>query len=120
MPRLSAIVRENLSPEQQRVHDLVQQTRGQVRGPFAIWLNVPELAEQCLDKQNKLNHASRLDQRLIQLMILIIARQSAAQFAWYTHSRRAAALGIEANIVDAIRVRTPRSTAMTKNWSMTL
>lgn len=105
MPRLPAIVRENLSPEQQRVHDRVRETRGQVRGPFEIWLNVPELAEQCLDIQHRLNHDARLDQRLMQLMILIMARRSSAQFAWYAHARRAVELGISAHVIEAIRTR---------------
>lgn len=105
MARLPEIVHENLSPEQQRVHDLIKKTRGNVRGPFAIWLNVPELAERCLAIQHMLNHESRLDERLMQLMILIMARQSSAQFAWYVHARHAAALGISADIIEAIRIR---------------
>jgi 4-carboxymuconolactone decarboxylase len=105
MPRLPPVMRETLTPEQQRVFDLIEKTRGNVRGPFAIWLAVPELAEQCLQLQHMLNYNSRLDKRLMQLMILIMARQSSAQFAWFIHARHALELGIAPEIVEAIRTR---------------
>jgi len=120
MPRLPPVVRETLSPEQQRVHDLIKSTRGNVRGPFAIWLAVPELAERCLQLQHMLNYQSRLDKRLMQLMILIMARQSSAQFAWFVHARHASELGIAPEIVEAIaRARRPPSSAATTGSSMT-
>jgi 4-carboxymuconolactone decarboxylase len=105
MPRLPPVVREDLSPVQQRVYDLIKKTRGNVRGPFAIWLNAPELAEHCLAIQHMLNYNSRLDKRSMQLMILIVARRSSAQFAWDIHARHAAELGIEPHVVEAIRTR---------------
>jgi 4-carboxymuconolactone decarboxylase len=55
--------------------------------------------------QHLLNYESRLDKRLMQLLILIMARQGSAQFAWYVHARHAAELGIAADIVEAIRTR---------------
>jgi len=105
MPRLPAIAPETLTGEQKRVYDKIAETRGQVRGPFAIWLNAPQLAEACLQLQNTLNHHSRLDPRLMQLMILVMARRSSAQFAWYAHARHAEKVGLAANIVEAIRTR---------------
>jgi 4-carboxymuconolactone decarboxylase len=105
MARLPPLVREALTPAGQRVYDLIETTRGNVRGPFAIWLSVPELAEQCLKLQHMLNHHSRLDKRLMQLMILIMARRSSAQFAWFVHARHARELGIAPEIVEAIRTK---------------
>jgi 4-carboxymuconolactone decarboxylase len=103
MARLPSPQRDALSPAQQRVYDLIKETRGNVRGPFAIWLNVPELAEPCLRMQHALNYHSRLDKRLMQLMTLIMARRASAQFAWFIHARHAHELGIENEIVEAIR-----------------
>jgi 4-carboxymuconolactone decarboxylase len=105
MARLPAPERDALPPEQQRVFDLIKETRGNVRGPFAIWLNVPELAEPCLRMQHALNYHSRLDKRLMQLMILVMARRASAQFAWFIHARHAHELGIADEIVEAIRTR---------------
>ena len=105
MPRLPPLVRDEMPPAQQRVHDLIKETRGNVRGPFAIWLQVPELAEPCLRLQHMLNYQSRLDKRLMQLMILVMAARSSAQFAWFVHARHAQELDIEPAIVEAIRTR---------------
>jgi 4-carboxymuconolactone decarboxylase len=103
MARLPPVARDTLAPEQQRVFDLIKETRGNVRGPFAIWLHVPELAEPCLRLQHMLNYHSRLDKRLMQIMILIMARKSSAQFAWFIHARHAHELGIDPAIIEAIR-----------------
>jgi 4-carboxymuconolactone decarboxylase len=103
MARLPEIKRENLSGEQLRVFDQIEETRGNVRGPFAIWLNTPHLAEHCLHLQHFLNYGAKLKKRFMQLMILIVARRSSAQFAWFIHARHAAQLGISPEIIEAIR-----------------
>jgi hypothetical protein len=52
MPRLPELNEATLSPEQVNIYREVKRVRGQVRGPFAIWLRNPELAECALNIVN--------------------------------------------------------------------
>jgi 4-carboxymuconolactone decarboxylase len=105
MSRLPGIDESKLTPEQRRIYDEVKRLRGQVRGPFAIWLRNPELAECALKLQDMFASGVRLERRLVQLMILISARLANAQFAWFIHESHALKEGISPDIVEAIRER---------------
>jgi 4-carboxymuconolactone decarboxylase len=105
MPRLPDIDEKQLTPKQRRIYDEVKRVRGHVRGPFAIWLRNPELAESCLKLQDMFASRLRLERRLLQLMILVSARLATAQFAWFIHEPHALKEGVSMNIVEAIRER---------------
>jgi 4-carboxymuconolactone decarboxylase len=105
MPRLPEIDEPKLNQEQRRIYDEVKRVRGQVRGPFAIWLRNPELAEYALKIQDLFASRARLERRLLQLMILVSARLATAQFAWFIHESHALKEGISADLVEAIRER---------------
>ena len=94
MPRLSEIDAAKLTSEQRRIYDEVKRVRGQVRGPFAIWLRNPELAEYALNLQDMFASRVKLERRLVQLMILVSARLAAAQFAWFIHEPHAVKNGV--------------------------
>jgi 4-carboxymuconolactone decarboxylase len=105
MPRLPDLDETKLTLEQKRLYDEIKH----VRGPFAVWLRNPELAEYTLKLQDMFASRVSLDRRLVQLMILVSARLASAQFAWFVHEPHALKLGISPDIVDAIRERrTPR------------
>src|SRR5215471_6154623 len=74
MGRLPDINEATLSSEQRRVYDEINRVRGQVRGPFAVWLRNPELAECTLKLQALFASRSKLDGRLVQLIVLVCAR----------------------------------------------
>ena len=105
MPRLPELEETKLSPEQRKIYDEIKSVRGQVRGPFAVWLRNPELAEYTLKLQDLFASRVQLERRLVQLMILISARLATAQFAWFVHAPHALKLGITPDIVEAIRER---------------
>ena len=85
--------------------------RGQVRGPFAIWLRNAELCESALRLQDMFASRAKLERRLLQLMILVSARMANAQYAWFIHEPHALKLGISPEIIEAIRERrTPEFT----------
>ena len=105
MPRLPEIDEAKLSPDQRRLYDEIKRVRGQVRGPFAVWLRNPELAEYTLKLQDMFASRVKLERRLVQLMILVSARLATAQFAWFVHEPHALKLGISPDIVEAIRER---------------
>jgi 4-carboxymuconolactone decarboxylase len=105
MPRLPEIDEAKLSPDQRRLYDEIKRVRGQVRGPFAVWLRNAELAEHTLALQDLFASRVQLERRLVQLMILVAARFANAQFAWHIHEPHALKLGISPEIVEAIRER---------------
>ena len=105
MGRLPEIDEAKLSPAQRHVYDEVKRVRGQVRGPFAVWLRNAELAESTLKLQDMFASRVKLERRLVQLMILVSARLASAQFAWFVHEPHAVKLGIAPDILEAIRER---------------
>ncbi len=105
MPRLPPVDPATFSPEKRAAYDEILRVRGQVRGPFAIWLTSPELCERALSLQDWFPKRAKLDRRLLELMILVLARQATAQFAWFVHEPHAARLGIRPDIIEAIRER---------------
>ena len=105
MSRLPEIDRDKLSPQHQAAYDEILRVRGQVRGPFAIWLTSPELCQRALSLQDWFPTRGKLDRRLLELMILVLARQATAQFAWFVHEPHAARLGVKQSIIEAIRER---------------
>lgn len=108
MSRLPELQPDALTPDQKRVYDEIAGARRAVRGPFAIWLTVPEIADKALQLQKLFNYESRLERRLMQLMMITTARLWSAQFAWFIHAEHALKLGISRDVVDAIRDnRTP-------------
>ena len=83
MARLPPIDTDTMTPEAKRAYDEILRVRGQVRGPFAIWLSgSPELCEMALKLQDWFPKHAKFERRLLELMILVLARKSNAQFAW--------------------------------------
>jgi 4-carboxymuconolactone decarboxylase len=100
-----------LSSEQRRIYDQIMAAHGHVRGPFGIWLRNAELCENTLKLQEMFASRVKLERRLVQLMILVAARLSTAQYAWFIHQQHALKLGISPEIIEAIRERrTPEFT----------
>jgi 4-carboxymuconolactone decarboxylase len=105
MSRLPEIDPNNLNPEQRAIYDRLMRERGHMRGPFAVWLRNAELCDNTLKLQEMFASRVKLERRLLELMILIAARQSTAQYAWFIHEPYALKFGITPEIVEAIRER---------------
>jgi hypothetical protein len=90
MARLPELDYERLTPEQREIYDRIKSVRGQVRGPFAVWLRNAELARHTLELQDLFASRAKVERRLVQLMILVSARLASAQFAWFVHDSRKA------------------------------
>jgi 4-carboxymuconolactone decarboxylase len=105
MGRLPELDENKLSAEQRKIYDEVKSLRGQVRGPFAVWLRNAELGEGTLKLQDMFASRVKLERRLVQMMILVAARFANAQYAWFIHEPHALQHGIAQDIVDAIRER---------------
>ena len=105
MARLPEIDEKKLTTEQRETYNRIKSVRGQVRGPFAVWLRNAELAKHTLELQDLFASRVKLDRRLVQLMILVSARLASAQFAWFVHEPHAREQGISSEIIEAIRAR---------------
>lgn len=92
------------TPEQATLFKEIAGPRGGVvRGPFAIWLRNPELADKANQLGNALRVSGKLDKRLFELAILVVARSWTAQYEWFAHAEAALAAGLEASTVQALQ-----------------
>jgi 4-carboxymuconolactone decarboxylase len=104
--RLDPLPVDKLSPEQKALHDMLASTRnGRVTGPFAVWLHTPAVCDAANRLTLALRENGNVDKRLYELIVLIVTRYWSAQYAWAQHERVAAAVGLPAHVIDAIRHR---------------
>ena len=95
MSRVAELADEQMSPDQKRIRDEIAGPRGgHARGPFAIWLRHPALADAANRLGNVLRQKSRLEPRAFELMVLVIARHWSAQYEWHVHEAAARAAGL--------------------------
>ncbi|MEO7404463.1 MAG: carboxymuconolactone decarboxylase family protein [Burkholderiales bacterium] len=106
MGRIADLAPEAMTPEQRRIaNDIGAARGGVVRGPFAIWLRNPEIADRANQFGNALRIAGKLDKRLFELMILVVARHWSAQYEWFAHEKQARENGVSDAVIEAIRHR---------------
>ncbi len=106
MSRVEGLKFEELTAEQRQLFDEIAGTRKRgVGGPFAIWLRTPAIGNPANQLGNALRAWGKLDKRLFELMVLIVARHWSAQYEWYVHENAALNAGIGREVVDAIRER---------------
>ena len=104
MARLAPPAPETMTEDQRRVHELiVSGPRGAVRGPLAIWLHRPLLAERAQALGAYCRYGSSLSPRLSELAILTMARLWSAEYEWWAHKPPAQAAGLEPGIIEALR-----------------
>ena len=105
MPRVDDLDPKDLTQQQKEIHDRIAGTRGGVvRGPFAIWLRHPAIADGA-DRLGTTLRQGTLDKRLFELMVLVVARHWSAQYEWYAHAKQGLAAGLSPAVVDAIKER---------------
>ena len=107
MARYEEIPREKLSPRQRQLHDdfLKSRPRATLKGPFAVLINAPDVAEPADKLVNHFRHHSKLGRRLVELIILLVVRDATAQYAWTVHEPHALEQGISQATIDSIRAR---------------
>lgn len=86
---------------------IISGPRGQVRGPLAIWLHRPQLAERAQALGTYCRYDSALGPRLSELAILTMACVWQSAFEWWAHKPIALNAGLEQSVVDALRDGTP-------------
>ena len=109
MARLPQVSRDSLDAAGQRAFDTyVRPGTGYEngpRGPVAMWLHSPVLAEAIFDVRQRVRYGTKKDQRLTELIILSTAREIDHQYEWSAHEPLAQAAGLEQAIIEVIKYR---------------
>ncbi|WP_225027577.1 carboxymuconolactone decarboxylase family protein [Xinfangfangia pollutisoli] len=97
-----------MTAEQRRVQDIITRgPRGQVRGPLAIWLHRPELAQAAQALGAYCRYGSSLEPRLSELAILTMAVVWQSDFEWWAHKPIALKAGLSESVTDALAAGRP-------------
>lgn len=96
---------EQMTEHQRRVYDAIMAgPRGKVRGPLAVWLHRPGLAEHAQALGQYCRYDSSLPPRLSELAILTLAAFWQAEFEWWAHQPIAVKAGISETVTECIRL----------------
>jgi 4-carboxymuconolactone decarboxylase len=110
MDRFPRIPEDQRSPEQRRTADsIVAGQRGQLRGPFVALLHSPILAERVQKLGEYLRFETKLPERLVELGILVTARDTDCANIWHSHRALALKAGLAPPIIAAIAQRQRQS-----------
>ncbi len=74
-----------------------------VRGPLAVWLHRPQLANHAQALGRYCRYDSSLPPRLSELAILLLGRHWLAEYEWAAHKPFALEAGISPQVIEAIR-----------------
>lgn len=106
MPRLEPPDPDTYSDRQREVAEAITSgPRGGLRGPLAMWLHRPELADRAQAFGQYCRYDSSLPPILSELAILVTARTWSAEYEWFAHKRIALEAGLDPEIAEAIRQR---------------
>lgn len=107
--RLPVLKREALDADGQRAFDIVvdpdSRYSGGLRGPVAMWLYSPTVAEHIFPASTYLRFGTAKDQRLTELTIIATAREVRSQYEFTQHEASARRAGLEGGIIDIVRER---------------
>ena len=103
MTRLPIPTAAEMSAEQRIIHDRIASgPRGGVRGPLALWLHRPELADKAQALGRYCRYETRLPPRLTELAILTIACIWDAAYEWQAHLQPAREAGLSEKVIIAL------------------
>ena len=99
-PRLTP---ETMTPAQREVAaEISAGPRGEVRGPFIALIHNAELARRMQQLGEHLRWKSKLPPSLLELAVLITAREWNCQHEWDMHEKLARKAGLEPRIFEAV------------------
>ena len=104
--RLSPPDPGTFSERQRAIHEAIASgPRGGVRGPLAVWLHRPELADRAQALGAYCRYDTLLEPALSELAILVTARVWSSEYEWAAHKPFALKAGLSPEIIEAIRDR---------------
>jgi 4-carboxymuconolactone decarboxylase len=106
--RFPAITREELNEAGKKLYD----TRGVADGfgPGAIRLYSPPVADAMTGVNDYLRRKSGLEPRLVELAILVTAREMDSEYVWTAHEPAARKAGLAPEVIDTVKYRRPLTT----------
>src|SRR5213593_1015668 len=102
MTRVPDARRDDLTPDEQPIFDHIVETRGGARGPFAVLLHHPPLAEKVAAVGEMLRFHGDLSGADRELAILAAGRAVEALYEWYAHEPIARREGARVEAIDAV------------------
>ena len=107
--RLHLPQREQLGADGQRAYDVIVNPDSRyasgLRGPLAMWVYSPLMAEHIFPASSYLRFGTEKDQRLTELLILSTAREVRSQYEWTSHEPLGLAAGLEPEIIEFVKRR---------------
>ncbi len=95
---------EDTTPEQRPLAErMMKETRVGLGGPWNVMLRSPAMSVSMVELYNYFRWKSALPTRLVELGILITAREWNAPYEWYVHYPLALKEGVSAETLAAIR-----------------
>ena len=101
--RFPPIRRDALKEAEKKLYDTRGVTDG--FGPGALRLYTPPVAESMTAVNDYLRRKSGLEPRLVELAILVTAREMDAEYVWTSHEPAARKAGLEQAIIDTVKFR---------------
>jgi 4-carboxymuconolactone decarboxylase len=102
--RLPALKRDDLDDAGKKIFD-ARAPNADAFGPAAIRLYSVPVADHMGAVNSYLRYKSGLDPRLVQLAILVAARESDSEYVWTAHEPQALQAGLQPEIVDIVKHR---------------
>ena len=102
MARIPGVTREVLNPEDRPIFDNIAESRGHVRGPYAILLHSPRLASCVAAIGAYLRFESELPDTTKEMAILVTAREYNIQYVFNAHVPLARNAGLSEEAIGSI------------------
>ena len=106
MARIPAPMRESVPQDQLDAFDEYVESRGSIptTGPMSVMLNVPEVLKRGEHLRAYLRgDGSSLPRPIIELAMLVTARENNCQFIWNAHAAAGRAAGLHDDLVNNLR-----------------
>lgn len=84
------------------MYDRILAERGYLPGPYRFWLASPGFAERIEPLEEFLRHGVALDERVVELVVLVVARHWKARYVWSSHAPAAVKAGVPPAVVECI------------------
>ena len=107
MPRVPAATRDSVPEDQRSEFDQMVETLGAVPpyGPGSVMIHVPKAHQMATALNDYLRRGSSLSDKVLELAMLVTARETDCQHIWNAHAGAARTAGVPDAVVDALRDR---------------
>ena len=103
MPRMTPITRREQVPAGgEGAFDRVIASRGSINAPQSMLMYVPEVSALTTAMNDALRFGSSMSDADVELAILVAAREFDIRYVWAAHAGRAATMGVDQALIDAI------------------